>query len=1299
MITFYNRSETDFTHNGLGCLDNHTINPCVCQDLNGIFLLEFDYPLQAPYADELLQERIVRCPVHDMQDQLFRISEREATNGGTFHIVAYHFFYDLSQNLIEDTFVINRNGQAALQQILNAAQFPHNFTATSNIATINSARIVRKNIAEVLLDSDVGNSFRSRWGGEIIRDRFHIAMQNVRGSDNGVAIRDKKNLTGYRSNVDFGTVVTRIMPQGFDGLFLPEKYVDSPLIGNYVTPKIRVIKYENVKAEDFPNISEAHNMLRELAAKEYSQSHIDKPSATYNIEFAPLQNTEEYRDFAALETVNIDDTVQVIHEEDNLDISARMVGYRYNPLTKSYINIILGNYAPKFTDVAKDIKRIENYAAQAQDDANFALQSANGKNTNFYGAEEPSNPLVGDVWFKENGDKIEMWIYDTRDGVTQWFPLSTDLTQEQIRIELETAKSLVDEATAKSEAAVAAGQEAAQAAVQAAVMGEEARRAAVEAQQVGESARQAGETALAAVGQALEDSADALAEAANAKTSAQSALTAGQAAQTAANQAKTDSANAVTKANSAFDKAESAIVKIGEPFVVKKWERGSLENGENVPSETHLRSGFVDVIPSENYIAQFPNGEALTANYHYYRASTYIGFVPIPKQFSEWHTTGIFPTYNSIITNLNSRNFENMTFTEDIWLNSYTGQGDLLIVMRIPLGGRAVPKVIHWLGRKDVSDNAVFILSGNSWSQIGMITEDSTNVIHEWTLTESQRNGITSGNLHIAFFSIKQGSWAGIYNVSMTPFTLNPQYAAEKLVEHLSTASSSNAVTVPANAVGMRVTIASDEPPDKFMGNIYRANERKNYTNTVYSAMLMLPEMINLRVSDGDVINQINISTEGILIAGNRVHITGQTTIDSGIIGTAQIADAAITNAKINTLDAGKITTGTLSADRIAAGSIASSKLTIASGFISTAMIANAAISTAKIADLNVSTAKIADAAITNAKIGNLAVNTAQIANSAITTAKIGDAQITNAKIANLDAGKINAGTLAAGRIAACSITSDKLTISDGFITNAMIANSIIQSAKIATLDAAKITSGTIAAARIGAGSITADKLATNALQVGLGGWTNSIRISPTQIDWYNGTELQGRLNSDGQMFYKGSRYIGIIGQSFKASDTNVVGLANYLNGSGDFILWGWRSGQTGTYTSTLILDPQGKFEVGQPGIHMAAALWTHNHLFYTTGARSVRFTDVSLTTGGVSVGTFPCWSNSNGRARVVFGTDHVYIVSNNSYSSYSTITTRISELITRVNQLITRLNNGWMITSSTYYSNTGLQTMATALT
>lgn len=103
---------------------------------------------------------------------------------------------------------------------------------------------------------------------------------------------------------------------------------------------------------------------------------------------------------------------------------------------------------------------------------------------------------------------------------------------------------------------------------------------------------------------------------------------------------------------------------------------------------------------------------------------------------------------------------------------------------------------------------------------------------------------------------------------------------------------------------------------------IYEAN-----TNITSSQITQLSDTINLKVSKNDVINQINISTDGVLIAGNKVQITGQTYIEDGVIGraqianlavgTAQIADAAITDAKIGSLSATKITTGTLNAANV----------------------------------------------------------------------------------------------------------------------------------------------------------------------------------------------------------------------------------------------------------------------------------------------------------------------------------------------------------------------------------------------
>ncbi|MFZ7150272.1 phage tail spike protein [Enterococcus gallinarum] len=115
---------------------------------------------------------------------------------------------------------------------------------------------------------------------------------------------------------------------------------------------------------------------------------------------------------------------------------------------------------------------------------------------------------------------------------------------------------------------------------------------------------------------------------------------------------------------------------------------------------------------------------------------------------------------------------------------------------------------------------------------------------------------------------------------------------------------------------------------------IYEAN-----TNITSSQITQLSDTINLKVSKNDVVNQINISNESILIAGNKIHITGQTSIDNGVIKTAQIADlsvstakianAAITDAKIAFVDAAKITTGYLSAQRIQARSITADKLAV----------------------------------------------------------------------------------------------------------------------------------------------------------------------------------------------------------------------------------------------------------------------------------------------------------------------------------------------------------------------------------
>ncbi|MBX4156510.1 phage tail protein [Lactiplantibacillus plantarum] len=125
---------------------------------------------------------------------------------------------------------------------------------------------------------------------------------------------------------------------------------------------------------------------------------------------------------------------------------------------------------------------------------------------------------------------------------------------------------------------------------------------------------------------------------------------------------------------------------------------------------------------------------------------------------------------------------------------------------------------------------------------------------------------------------------------------------------------------------------------------------------------------------------------------GSVIHITTETVIDKGVIGTAEIANGAITNAKI--------------------GSLA----------VDTTNIKDAAINSAKIANLAVGTAQIGDGAITNAKIGSLAVGTAQIEDAAITDAKVG-----NISADHLTAGTIDFNTITGKNINASNITTGTL--------------------------------------------------------------------------------------------------------------------------------------------------------------------------------------------------------------------------------------------------------------------------------
>lgn len=191
-----------------------------------------------------------------------------------------------------------------------------------------------------------------------------------------------------------------------------------------------------------------------------------------------------------------------------------------------------------------------------------------------------------------------------------------------------------------------------------------------------------------------------------------------------------------------------------------------------------------------------------------------------------------------------------------------------------------------------------------------------------------------------------------------------------------------------------------------------------------YSAILQNQKDIALRVKSDDIINQINISKEGVRIDGNKVHITGDTVFDKGVIVSSYIGDKQVVGTKIadgaietdklaaNAVTAGKIATNAVTTDKLGANAVTAGKIkagavtsdSLATGAVTADKITGGAVTAGKIAANAVGADEIKSEAITSEKIKAESIEASSIKNGAITSEKI--------NVNSLDAVSSTIGTL-----------------------------------------------------------------------------------------------------------------------------------------------------------------------------------------------------------------------------------------------------------------------------------------------
>lgn len=455
-IELYPRDQTDFSHHGYA-LDDIS-NDIVTWQLNAKFTLTFDYPMFSEHAGDLVAENIVRVPVPGGK-AAFRIAQ-VIKSMGHLSITAYHVFWDLNDDFIADTNIVDKDGQGALDQIMRAANYPTGFKVLSTIGNVTNARLVRMSIIKALLGTD-DNSFLNRWGGEFDWQDFIFSVNPRLGKDRGVHFEYAHNLTGYEATKDSSGIITRLLPEGYNGLLLPELYVDSPKLGNYRKPKIGTKTYQDIKAIDETQatgdqkgavpVQEAYELLRAAATKEFSESHIDEAKWTYKLNVALLENTEEYKDLSITTTVLPGDTVTITHKLDDIDVRALLTGYTWQPSNHSYLtqtydstsrpDVAYSNLSSRVNEIKSQIELVDKVVI---------AKATNGMNSTGWGDQSPVDLNIagktGDVYYQTTAKGTIMWLF--HDG--QWNAETGDAFGTEVQKKVDTA--IADVAAAKQAA-------------------------------------------------------------------------------------------------------------------------------------------------------------------------------------------------------------------------------------------------------------------------------------------------------------------------------------------------------------------------------------------------------------------------------------------------------------------------------------------------------------------------------------------------------------------------------------------------------------------------------------------------------------------------------------------------------------------------------------------------------------------------------------------------------------------------------------------------------------------------------
>ena len=220
------------------------------------------------------------------------------------------------------------------------------------------------------------------------------------------------------------------------------------------------------RAERMANIKEetkvviTKEMVNAEAATYFDDNpRVDLPNIKVEVDMIAVSDTTEYEHkiLKSLNDIRLCDTVDVYVPKLDVDITVKIIEVQYDCLSDRILKIVasteenlpgtlLDSQRNEYKEAAKNA--VNESMSDINSSINTVLDSANGKNKNYYGPDEPVSEDLkeNDLWFKDVGEGlVDMYRYDG----TQWILVSpnnlNEVLEEQINSIVDEVSGMLDE--------------------------------------------------------------------------------------------------------------------------------------------------------------------------------------------------------------------------------------------------------------------------------------------------------------------------------------------------------------------------------------------------------------------------------------------------------------------------------------------------------------------------------------------------------------------------------------------------------------------------------------------------------------------------------------------------------------------------------------------------------------------------------------------------------------------------------------------------------------------------------------